>query len=85
MITAGMRTSHRLLLRFWHDASYTFAEVTVRYVSRGSPGDMTEVRGAEISDLDSEYFEILRPGEVTCIPYHRIRSILYKGGVVWKR
>ncbi|KQC05275.1 MAG: hypothetical protein APR53_02405 [Methanoculleus sp. SDB] len=83
-----MRTSHKLLLRLFHDPAYSFAEVEVRYVDRGAPGDESGVSGGDIAHLDRDYIEIstpLAPGGTTAIPYHRIRRIFYKGQVVWDR
>jgi uncharacterized protein len=79
-----MRTSHQLLLRLWHDPEYVFDRVRVVYVNRGAPGDRSCVTGDAIGRLDANYLEILSEIGVTCIPYHRIRQILYGDTVLWK-
>jgi uncharacterized protein (UPF0248 family) len=83
-----LRTSHKLLLRLFHDPAYSFAEVEVRYTNRGAPGDESGVSGGDIANLDRDYIEIatpFAPGGTTAIPYHRIQKILYEGQVVWDR
>jgi uncharacterized protein (UPF0248 family) len=81
----AMRTSHRLLLRLYHDPAYDFRRVTVWYVSRGAPGDRATVEGEQILHLDRDYLETATEGRITAIPYHRILRILYDGRVVWDR
>lgn len=80
-----MRTSHKLLLRLWHDPAYNFSQVTVEYVSRGAPGDRMVAQGPEIIRLDAEYFEIFRQEGPVCIPYHRIITIIYQDKIFWSR
>ncbi len=78
-----MRTSHRLLLRLYHDPRFRFEEVTICYVDRGAPHDRTCVTGDRILHLDSFYMEISSPVGGTAIPYHRIRQIRYQDQVLW--
>jgi uncharacterized protein (UPF0248 family) len=80
-----MRTSHKLLLRICHDPRYHFPDVTICYVDRGAPGDLSCVRGEQIIHLDSYYMEMASPGGTTAIPYHRIRRILYREEILWER
>jgi uncharacterized protein (UPF0248 family) len=79
-----MRTSHALLLRFYHDPQFRFTDVTVCYVDRGAPSDRTCVTGDRIQHLDSYYMEISSPHGLTAIPYHRIRMIRYQDRILWK-
>ncbi|MGA2918073.1 DUF504 domain-containing protein [Methanoregula sp.] len=80
-----MLTSHELLLQYWHDPRYVFADVMVCYVDRGALGDRSCVNGSAIRVLESYYFEI-GSGEITkYIPYHRIQKITYAGEPVWER
>jgi uncharacterized protein (UPF0248 family) len=81
----SMRTSHRLLLRLYHDARYSFGEVNVEYVDRGAPGDRSNITGRQISQLDRDYMVIESPLGQSCIPYHRIIRIRYQGIVLWDR
>ena len=81
-----MRTSRRLLLRFYHDPGYDFSRVSVEYINRGAPADRSAVPGERILALDAQYLEVdagLR--RITYIPYHRILRILYDGEVAWER
>jgi uncharacterized protein (UPF0248 family) len=78
-----MRTSHRLLLRLYHDPGYDFSRVEVEYVDRGAPGDRSTVQGERVLALDAQYLEVDAGTHVACIPYHRVRRILYDGEVVW--
>ncbi|MEG3055188.1 MAG: DUF504 domain-containing protein [Methanoculleus sp.] len=80
-----MRTSHRLLLRLFHDPSYDFSRVRVEYINRGAPGDRSAVQGDQIRALDAWYIEVDAGVRVACIPYHRILRILYDDDVVWER
>ncbi|NQS72764.1 MAG: DUF504 domain-containing protein [Methanoculleus sp.] len=80
-----MRTSHRLLLRLFHDPSYDFSRVRVEYINRGAPGDRSAVQGDQIGALDAWYLEVHAGTRVACIPYHRILRILYDDDVVWER
>lgn len=80
-----MRTSHRLLLRLYHDQQFDFKDVTVRYINRGAPNDRSEVAGSQIENLDRDYMEIASVRGLTAIPYHRITRILYRGIVIWDR
>ncbi|HQD26690.1 MULTISPECIES: DUF504 domain-containing protein [Methanoculleus] len=78
-----MRTSHRLLLRLYHDPGYDFSRVEVEYVDRGAPGDRSRVQGERVVALDAQYLEVDSGTHVACIPYHRIRRILYDGKTLW--
>ncbi|MCC7555317.1 MAG: DUF504 domain-containing protein [Methanoculleus marisnigri] len=80
-----MRTSHRLLLRFYHDPGYDFSRIEVEYADRGAPGDRSTVHGDRVVALDAQYLEVDAGTHVACIPYHRVRRILYDGEVVWER
>jgi ferrous iron transport protein B len=46
-----MRTSRRLLLRFYHDPGYDFSQVEIEYVDRGAPDDRSKVQGDRIVAL----------------------------------
>ncbi|OPY37426.1 MAG: hypothetical protein A4E35_01342 [Methanoregula sp. PtaU1.Bin051] len=81
-----MLTSHGLLLKYRHDARFSFGDIGVWYVDRGAPGDRSHVSGGGIHSLDAHYFEIESvTGMKKCIPYHRIRRITYAGETVWER
>ena len=80
-----MRKSHQILLKFRFDQRYVFDLVRVCYVNRGAPGDRSCVDGNRILKLDAYYMEIVTGNKTTCIPYHRVRKILYENIVVWKR
>jgi len=80
-----MRTSHRLLLRLYHDPGYDFSRVEIDYVDRGAPGDRSTVQGDRVLALDAQYLEVDAGTHVASIPYHRVRRILYDGGTVWER
>jgi uncharacterized protein len=80
-----MRTSHTLLLKYFHDPRYSFERVEVWYIDRGAPLDRSCVTGDKIVRLDAYYFERESPHGTTPIPYHRITKILYDGEPVWTR
>lgn len=80
-----MRTSHTLLLKYFHDPRYSFDRVEVCYIDRGAENDRSCVTGDKIVHLDAYYFERESPHGTTPIPYHRITRILYDGVLVWTR
>jgi uncharacterized protein (UPF0248 family) len=79
-----MRTSHALLLRFRHDPQFDFNLVSVEYLNRGAPGDRSGISGEEILKLEPGWMEVASPAGTVCIPYHRIRRILYEGNTMWE-
>jgi uncharacterized protein (UPF0248 family) len=79
-----MRTSHALLLRLRHDPQFDFGRVSVEYLNRGAPGDRSSISGEEILKLEPGWMEVASPVGTTCIPYHRIRRILYEGDTIWE-
>jgi uncharacterized protein (UPF0248 family) len=79
-----MLRSRELLLRYFHDAAFDFTQVSVCYVNRGAPGDMTCIGGERIRDLDPMYMVIDSGDRTTPIPYHRIIRISYAGEVMWE-
>jgi uncharacterized protein (UPF0248 family) len=78
-----MRTTHALLLKYFHDPRYHFADITVCYRDRGAPGDQTCVRGEQIVCLDAQYMEIISETGTATIPYHRIVQIRYHDQIIW--
>lgn len=80
-----MRTSHVLLLRFYHDPQYDFGKVSVEYVDRGAPGDKSTVTGDHILNLEQGGMEIETDMKMKFIPYHRIRRIAYDGKSMWEK
>ncbi len=81
----GVRTSHRLLLRLYHDPGYDFSRVRIEYIDRGAPGDRSAVQGDRILALDAQHLVVDARTHTTCIPYHRLLRILYDGETVWER
>jgi uncharacterized protein len=80
-----MRTSHVLLLRYYHDPQYEFSKVAVEYVDRGSPGDRSAVTGDCIKSLEQGGMEIESEMKTKFIPYHRIRRISYDDKTMWEK
>lgn len=78
-----MRKSRELLLKYRFDPRFVFSEVEVWYADRGAPGDLSRAEGDRIGGLTPYYLEVLSETGTTCIPYHRIRRILYAGETVW--
>ncbi|HWQ19764.1 MAG TPA: DUF504 domain-containing protein [Methanotrichaceae archaeon] len=79
-----MRTSHAILLRFRHDPQYDFKKVSVDYINRGAPDDVSTVLGDRIASLESGGMEIESEKGQTHIPYHRIARICYEEIPVWE-
>ena len=68
-----------------HDPAFEFRDVRATYLDRGAPEDRSEISGENISKLDPLYIEIDSGGGwITCIPYHRLRKIEYRGRVLWE-
>lgn len=80
-----MRTSHVLMLRFYHDPQYDFGKVSIEYVNRGAPGDRSSVTGDCIMSLEQGGMEIESEMKTKFIPYHRIRRIAYDGKTMWEK
>ena len=80
-----MRTSHALLLRLLHDPQYEFGKVSVEYVDRGAPGDVSRVQGDRIIRLEQGFMEIESEMKTKFIPMHRIRRIAYDGETMWEK
>ena len=80
-----MRTSHALILKYFHDPRYSFNDVRVCYIDRGAPGNVSYAGGGDVLHLDSYYFEIESERGVKTIPYHRICRITYRDEIIWDR
>jgi uncharacterized protein (UPF0248 family) len=65
----------------WKDGE-DLGEAVIFYVHRGAPGNSKTVSGADIEKLEGFCFE-LNTG--TCIPYHRVYRITYRGETVFER
>jgi uncharacterized protein (UPF0248 family) len=79
-----MRTSHALLLRLFHDPNFDFKRVRVEYLNRGAPSNRSVIIGEDILQLEPGWMEIASHMGTVCIPYHRIRRILYEGETMWE-
>lgn len=80
-----MRTSHAILLRLYHDPQYDFSKVSVEYVNRGAPNDMSTAAGDRILNLEQGGMEIESVLGAVFIPYHRIRRLTYDGKIMWEK
>jgi len=78
-------TSHAILLKYRYDPRFSFSDVGIWYVDRGAPGNRSWAYGRDIRALESQYFEVASGNGRKCIPYHRIRRIMYANAVVWER
>jgi uncharacterized protein (UPF0248 family) len=63
-------------------SGYGIHDITISYVSRGSPGDIALIGGMEISKIDRSFL-ILSDG--THIPFHRLRKIENDKEILWIR
>lgn len=77
-----MRTPREILLEMWWREDRDFKKVDIHYVHRGVPGDMKVINGKDVRKLNKYYFEAFT---TLCIPYHRIRKIVYDGEVIFDR
>jgi uncharacterized protein (UPF0248 family) len=69
-----------LLKRKWSDVD--LEELSIVYISRGSPGDISRFQGLEIDHIGRSFVELI---EGTMIPYHRMIKV-YKGeDLIWSR
>lgn len=62
----------------WRD-ELGLAEAEISYVHRGAPNDLRVISGEEIVELERSFF---LTGNAK-IPYHRIRRIVHRGGVLY--
>jgi uncharacterized protein (UPF0248 family) len=81
----AVRTSHKILLRLFHDPACDFGHVSVTYINRGAPNDRSVVEGPDIVLLDRDYLEAVSGEGIRPVPYHRITEIRYRGRVIWDR
>ena len=57
-------------------------ELTITYISRGSPGDRSEFKGSEIQNIGRSFVELT---EGTMIPFHRMVEIHKGDDIRWSR
>jgi uncharacterized protein (UPF0248 family) len=77
-----MVTPRDVLNRLKWKEGESIGEAVIYYVHRGAPGDSKAVSGSDITGLEGFCFE-LNTG--TCIPYHRVYKITYRGETVFER
>ncbi len=77
-----MVTARDILNRLKWKEGESIGEALVFYVHRGAPGDSKAISGDEIVKLEKFCFEL---GTGTCIPYHRVYKITYRGETVFER
>ena len=84
-----MRTTHRMLLRIWHDPDCDFSLVKIGYLNRGAVDNCSIIQGTEITRLENRFMIIKKDetllDEETYIPYHRIRWIEYNRKTIWDK
>ena len=69
-----------LLKRKWSDEDLD--ELTIEYISRGSPGDRARFHGHEILHIGRSFVEL---SEGTMIPFHRMTGIFKGDELIWSR
>lgn len=57
-------------------------DAVIHYVHRGAPGDSKAVSGSDIISIGKFCFEL---DTGSCIPYHRVHRIEYRGRVIFNR
>ena len=57
-------------------------DAEVFYVHRGAPDNSRSVMGSDILQLDKFCFELATG---SCIPYHRVYKIAYRGQTIFER
>ena len=77
-----MVTPRDVLNRLKWKEGEDMGEAEIFYVHRGAPEDSKSVPGSDIVALEGFCFE-LNTG--TCIPYHRVYKISYRGKTVFER
>lgn len=78
--------SLQLIQQFWWDDRYDLEKVTVFYVDRGAPNDVSKVNGLDLIEPESKfYFGIRCLDQTKCVPYHRIYRIEYDGKCLFER
>jgi uncharacterized protein (UPF0248 family) len=77
-----MVTPRDVLNRLKWKEGEDLGEAIIFYVHRGAPGDSKAVSGADIVRLERFCFEL---STGTCIPYHRVYRITYRGNAVFER
>jgi len=77
-----MITARDILNRLKWKEGESLGDAVIYYVHRGAPGDSRAVSGSAVLKLDKFCFE-LNTG--SCIPYHRVYRITYRGHNVFER
>ncbi len=77
-----MVTPRDILNRLKWKEGEDIGEARISYVHRGAPGDSKTVSGADVVRLEGFCFELATG---TCIPYHRVYKITYRGETVFER
>ena len=79
--------SFRLLKRFLHDPGCDRSKVTIWYIDRGAPDDLSSVDGFSLKESESPFFFEAIPtfGDTKAVPYHRITRIEYDGKCLFER
>ncbi len=81
-----------LLSKLKWDPREDFAGATIRYLDRSkdegkrTSSRVLSIRGKDILEFDGGYMTVVREGDLSHIPFHRVREVvLANGQVVWKR
>lgn len=81
-----------LLSKLNWDPREDIAGATIRYLDRSkeegrrTSSRILSIRGEDIIEFDGGYMTVAREGDLSHIPFHRVREVvLANGRVVWKR
>jgi uncharacterized protein (UPF0248 family) len=77
-----MVTPRDVLNRLKWKEGESIDDAIIFYVHRGAPGDSKAITGRDIVKLEGFCFEL---STGTCIPYHRVYKITYRGDTVFER
>jgi uncharacterized protein (UPF0248 family) len=79
-----MITIEQLINKIKWDDRENPAEYSLFYLDRITK-KLVEIKYKDIARVDEGFMVVMRDGEETSIPLHRIRRVMKKGIIMWKR
>ncbi len=80
-----------LLSKLKWDPREDFAGATIKYLDRSkddgkrTSSRILSIRGEDVLEFNGGYMTVARDGELSHIPFHRVREVVLSNGqVVWK-
>ena len=79
---APRKTIKDIITRIWYDPNERKEDYKLVYIDLGKPATLA---CTAIKRLEGNFMIVQRNGEEAEIPLHRVRQVVKKGELVWKR